>query len=440
MSSSPVPLKTRREGERCMLNLSRARTSSRWCGVVVRRSVASRPRHLTMDRAKPSARGSSTVLPVAALSSTPNGQFKTMTACLELSEFLSLSYTVRVAWTSSPPAEIQQRPIVTTLYRKEASSNTPFVLGSPRTYGTKTTWIESDVDESGQRHTFSENVTRQNSLQGVNTRPSCSGDQTCRSIVPTHQWSRTTVMRAGCKCVTPANERASSNLNAGHEIKRNLNINLLPPSLNGPLTKTNTPPILEQMSMSTSEWPPNVHDVNVKTNLTYISSVILDLFFPLDHIHVTTISRGPQRHDPAARKDSADGRLSIAASLLDSNSPPVDYESLNLPSIVVSDADCCAVGPGFNPGEGMDVCKCIVPLCHGSTLKSRKSSREVGGKGREVGGPSLPRVFSLKIGVEPSQKYTVTCMVLKATDNGRPFAAINFVGLDLTSSDTRGWH
>ncbi|GFV83288.1 uncharacterized protein TNCV_1900141 [Trichonephila clavipes] len=31
-SSSPVPLKTRRVGQRCMLNLSRAETPSRWCG------------------------------------------------------------------------------------------------------------------------------------------------------------------------------------------------------------------------------------------------------------------------------------------------------------------------------------------------------------------------------------------------------------------------
>ncbi|GFS55450.1 hypothetical protein TNCV_1627191 [Trichonephila clavipes] len=36
-SSIPVPLKTRRVGQRCTLNLSRAETSSRWCGVVVRR-------------------------------------------------------------------------------------------------------------------------------------------------------------------------------------------------------------------------------------------------------------------------------------------------------------------------------------------------------------------------------------------------------------------
>ncbi|GFX11813.1 uncharacterized protein TNCV_2995981 [Trichonephila clavipes] len=40
-SSSPVPLKTRRVGQRCTLNLSRAETSSRWCGVVVRRRGAS---------------------------------------------------------------------------------------------------------------------------------------------------------------------------------------------------------------------------------------------------------------------------------------------------------------------------------------------------------------------------------------------------------------
>ncbi|GFS56779.1 uncharacterized protein TNCV_2222071 [Trichonephila clavipes] len=52
-SSSPVPLKTRCVGQRCKLNLSRAETSSRWCGVVVRRSgcqLRCRPCHLTMDQ------------------------------------------------------------------------------------------------------------------------------------------------------------------------------------------------------------------------------------------------------------------------------------------------------------------------------------------------------------------------------------------------------
>ncbi|GFY01429.1 hypothetical protein TNCV_850371 [Trichonephila clavipes] len=41
MSSSPVPLKTCRVGQRCTLNPSRAQTSSRWCSVVVRRGGAS---------------------------------------------------------------------------------------------------------------------------------------------------------------------------------------------------------------------------------------------------------------------------------------------------------------------------------------------------------------------------------------------------------------
>ncbi|PRD29619.1 UNVERIFIED_CONTAM: hypothetical protein NCL1_28832 [Trichonephila clavipes] len=49
-SSSPVPLKTNRVGQRCTLNHSRAQTSSRWCGVVVRRGgqIRCRTRRLTM--------------------------------------------------------------------------------------------------------------------------------------------------------------------------------------------------------------------------------------------------------------------------------------------------------------------------------------------------------------------------------------------------------
>ncbi|GFT01195.1 uncharacterized protein TNCV_3373171 [Trichonephila clavipes] len=50
-NSNPIPLKTRRVGQRSTLNLSRAETSSRWCGVVVRRSwcqLRCRSRHLTM--------------------------------------------------------------------------------------------------------------------------------------------------------------------------------------------------------------------------------------------------------------------------------------------------------------------------------------------------------------------------------------------------------
>ncbi|GFT26908.1 uncharacterized protein TNCV_4674761 [Trichonephila clavipes] len=51
MSSSPVPLKTRRVGQRYALNLSRTETSSYWCGVVVRRrrcQLRCHPHHLTM--------------------------------------------------------------------------------------------------------------------------------------------------------------------------------------------------------------------------------------------------------------------------------------------------------------------------------------------------------------------------------------------------------
>ncbi|GFV71965.1 uncharacterized protein TNCV_2458981 [Trichonephila clavipes] len=40
-SSSPVPLKTHRVGQRCTLNMSRAETSSHCCGVVVRRGGTS---------------------------------------------------------------------------------------------------------------------------------------------------------------------------------------------------------------------------------------------------------------------------------------------------------------------------------------------------------------------------------------------------------------
>ncbi|GFU40800.1 uncharacterized protein TNCV_2466311 [Trichonephila clavipes] len=51
--ASPVPLKTRHLGQRCTLNLSRAQTSFRWWGVVVRRrecQLRCRPRHLTMTQ------------------------------------------------------------------------------------------------------------------------------------------------------------------------------------------------------------------------------------------------------------------------------------------------------------------------------------------------------------------------------------------------------
>ncbi|GFY11020.1 uncharacterized protein TNCV_2201281 [Trichonephila clavipes] len=48
-SSSPVPLKTRRVGQRCTLNLSEAEMSSRWCGVVVRRGMPAQVSSTSLD-------------------------------------------------------------------------------------------------------------------------------------------------------------------------------------------------------------------------------------------------------------------------------------------------------------------------------------------------------------------------------------------------------
>ncbi|GFU06189.1 uncharacterized protein TNCV_4764991 [Trichonephila clavipes] len=48
-SLSPVPLKTRRVGQRCTLNPSRAETSSHECGVVVRRGVPAQVSSTSLD-------------------------------------------------------------------------------------------------------------------------------------------------------------------------------------------------------------------------------------------------------------------------------------------------------------------------------------------------------------------------------------------------------
>ncbi|GFS55414.1 uncharacterized protein TNCV_1627011 [Trichonephila clavipes] len=59
MSSSPVPLKTRRVGQRCTLNLSRAEMSSRWCDSYERwYQLTCRPCHLTMIQNYPVRRQS----------------------------------------------------------------------------------------------------------------------------------------------------------------------------------------------------------------------------------------------------------------------------------------------------------------------------------------------------------------------------------------------
>ncbi|GFU68695.1 hypothetical protein TNCV_309101 [Trichonephila clavipes] len=56
------------------------------------------------------------------------------------------------------------------------------------------------------------------------------------------------------------------------------------------------------------------------------------------------------------------------------------------------------LGLGSNPGEDMDVCKCILPLRHGCTLNNRRAARPlVWLVEEERGGRPLttPRVFSL---------------------------------------------
>ncbi|GFX04069.1 hypothetical protein TNCV_3972181 [Trichonephila clavipes] len=61
-------------------------------------------------------------------------------------------------------------------------------------------------------------------------------------------------------------------------------------------------------------------------------------------------------------------------------------------------------GLGSNPGEGMDVCKCMLSLRHGGTLNSRRTAspqvRLVKGEREwwEAPDPQSPRSSSSKLG------------------------------------------
>ncbi|GFX23146.1 hypothetical protein TNCV_2933101 [Trichonephila clavipes] len=84
----------------------------------------------------------------------------------------------------------------------------------------------------------------------------------------------------------------------------------------------------------------------------------------------------------------------------------------------------------------MDVCKCTVPLRHGSTLNSRQAAIPLVWlvEGRwEV--PDYSQGFLTLNWGGTEQKRTNTCMVLKAKANDRALTAMNFASLDLTSSD-----
>ncbi|GFX17536.1 hypothetical protein TNCV_3411361 [Trichonephila clavipes] len=55
----------------------------------------------------------------------------------------------------------------------------------------------------------------------------------------------------------------------------------------------------------------------------------------------------------------------------------------------------------------------------GSNSEEDMSSRVVGGSGREVGGPCLPKRFSPSKLVGAEQNRTVTCVMLKAKANDK---------------------
>ncbi|GFV84576.1 cullin-4A [Trichonephila clavipes] len=80
------------------------------------------------------------------------------------------------------------------------------------------------------------------------------------------------------------------------------------------------------------------------------------------------------------------------------------------------------LGLGSNPGEDMDVCKCIVPPRQGGTLNSHRAASHLG-RLVEVEErwetPDHPQgVLPLNWG-ETELNRSVTCMVLKATANDR---------------------
>ncbi|GFW05749.1 uncharacterized protein TNCV_4627581 [Trichonephila clavipes] len=103
--------------------------------------------------------------------------------------------------------------------------------------------------------------------------------------------------------------------------------------------------------------------------------------------------------------------------------------------IVVSDA--MSLGLSSNPRESMDVCKCIEPSRHGSTLKSRRATSPLGRlveleeRGEH---PYLLQGVLPQIGVEKSQIVLspVLCSKLWLTPGVTyPFAMMNFRGLNL---------
>ncbi|GFV76057.1 transposable element Tcb2 transposase [Trichonephila clavipes] len=72
----------------------------------------------------------------------------------------------------------------------------------------------------------------------------------------------------------------------------------------------------------------------------------------------------------------------------------------NFISSLKTRCDMCVRGLGPNPGEDIDVCKCIVPLRHRDILNGRRAASPLGVVWED---PDPFQLSSLKIGVETSQ-------------------------------------
>ncbi|GFT98081.1 uncharacterized protein TNCV_789031 [Trichonephila clavipes] len=115
---------------------------------------------------------------------------------------------------------------------------------------------------------------------------------------------------------------------------------------------------------------------------------------------------------------------------------------LKRPPVVVSDADCCAVGTGFESRRRHGCLHKYSAFAAWEYFKSRRATsplvRLVEGEERWEAPDHPQDVLPLNWGgIEPNR--TVTCMVLKTTANDKrhlaPFVMMNFVGLDLAFVD-----
>ncbi|GFX51654.1 hypothetical protein TNCV_5013571 [Trichonephila clavipes] len=69
----------------------------------------------------------------------------------------------------------------------------------------------------------------------------------------------------------------------------------------------------------------------------------------------------------------SDSRAALLAVVSDNN--PITQDALDChQDLKILSSLGKTKGLGLNPGEGMDVCKCIVPLRHGGTLNSRRAA------------------------------------------------------------------